>query len=123
MDHEMKAGIIFVVIAFGIPLMTFPFLSGYAKDKNILDNLYLVGIEINKSNQGDGINQSSGNIEKTQRKTSDYSRFIPHRIPLRLFLVFTVIFLYMGVVRIDASMRKKKGSYENPPSPPFAKGG
>ncbi len=117
MNREMKAGIIFIVIGICIPLMTLPFLSGYEKDKNILDNLYRVGIDLKKSNQNDRVNQSSGNVEKTLHKTPNFPKLIPTRIPFRLFLVFTVILFYMGICRIDASMRKKKESYKNPPTP------
>jgi hypothetical protein len=110
MTDEKKIGIILILIGVCIPLLTLPFLSGYSKDKDIVENLYQAGIELRKSNQGNTETQPSGATEKMQRKTPDLSKLIPKRIPLRFFLVITVVFLYMGIVRIDASIRKKKES-------------
>jgi hypothetical protein len=93
--------------------MTLPFLSGYAKDKDILENLYQVGIPLKIAKQGDAANQPSGNIQKINRKTPNFSKLIPKTIPLRFFLVITVILFYMGIVRIDSARRKKAAQREH----------
>jgi hypothetical protein len=44
----------------------------------------------------------------------------PKRIPLRFFLVVSLIFLYMGIVRVDTARRRLKEPYKGPmgDSPP-----
>jgi hypothetical protein len=113
MDRETKTGIIFIILGICIPLATFPYLSGYAKDKGILENLYQAGIQIRHDKQGDTANQPSENIGKINRSTPNLSKLIPQKIPLRFFLVITVILVYMGIVRIDASRRKKAARLEH----------
>ena len=110
MDREGKFGIILIIIGICIPLMTIPFLSGYSKDKGMLDNLYQAGIELSKGNQGETGNQAPVKIATPQRKSPDFPKLIPKRIPFRFFLVITVILMYMGIVRIDASIRRKNNT-------------
>ena len=56
MDRDTKIGIILIIIGIGIPLLTFPFLSGYAEDKSIVENLYQAGIRIKPTKQNDAAN-------------------------------------------------------------------
>ena len=106
MDREKKFGIILIIIGICIPLMTLPFLSGYSKDQGILD-LYRAGIALTKDKQVETGTQTPVKIAAPQRKLPSFSKLIPTRIPFRFFLVITVVLLYMGIVRIDASIRKK----------------
>ena len=113
MDKETKIGILLIILGIGIPLATFPYLSGYAKDKGIVENFYQAGIQIRQDNKGDTANLPAESMRKITRTTPNFSKLIPKRIPLRLFLVFTVILVYMGIVRIDASRRKKAAQREH----------
>jgi hypothetical protein len=113
MDREAKMGIILIILGIGIPLATLPYLSGYAKDKGVVENLYQAGIPINQDKQGDTVNQPAENMRKINRTTPNFSKLIPRKIPLRLFLVITVILVYMGIVRIDSSRRKKAAKREH----------
>ena len=113
MDRETKTGIILIILGICIPLATFPYLSGYAKDKSIVENLYQAGIQIKQDKQGDTANQPAENMRKINRTTPNFSKLIPNKIPFRLFLVFTVVLVYMGIVRIDSSRRKKAARREH----------
>ncbi len=112
MDREGKLGVILIIIGICIPLMTLPFLSGYSQDKSILDNLYQAGIELRRGKPVDQGKQDPVINKKVplQRKVPNFSKLIPKRIPFRFFLVFTVVLFYMGIVRIDASIRRKKAT-------------
>ena len=107
MDPEKKIGILFILIAICIPLAAIPFLSGYSKDKGVIANLYGLAIEIKKDEGKDSSGQDAA-VEKAPRRTLDFSRTIPKRIPFRIFLAFTLIFLYPGIVRIDAARRRER---------------
>jgi hypothetical protein len=113
MDRETKTGILLIILGICIPLATFPYLSGYAKDKGIVENLYQAGIQIKQDNKGDTANLPAESMRKITRTTPNFSKLVPKRIPLRLFLVITVILVYMGIVRIDASRRKKAAKREH----------
>jgi hypothetical protein len=111
MDRETKTGIALIILGVCIPLATFPYLSGYAKDKGIVENLYQAGIQIRHDTPSGATNQpAEGKITRT---TPNFSKLIPRRLPFRLFLVITVILVYMGIVRIDASRRKKAERHEH----------
>ncbi|MGA3175463.1 MAG: hypothetical protein ABSE25_13730 [Syntrophorhabdales bacterium] len=96
-------GIIFIVIAICLPLAALPFLSGYSKEKSIFGNLYGVAIEIRKDSQA----RVDGSGTEEGHRPTDFSRMIPKRIPLRFFLAVTLIFLYMGIIRIDRARRRE----------------
>lgn len=113
MDREKKVGIIFIVVGICIPLMVLPFLSGYSKDKKFSENLYWAGIAIRKDKPSATEHQSPGNTQEARRRMSDPSIFIPKRIPFRFFLVITLVLLYMGIIRIDRSRRKKKDNRDS----------
>jgi hypothetical protein len=105
MDPEKKLGIIYIIIAFCVPLLTMPFLSGYSREKSIAANLYGVSIELRKDahSRPDRL----GGLEEPHQGKFALSRLTPKRIPFRFFLVVTLIFLYMGIVRIDKARRRE----------------
>jgi len=113
MDKETKIGIAFIIIGICIPLMAFPYLSGYTADKGIFENLFQAGIQIKKDKPGDTANQPPGTMRKITRRTPDFSKLIPKAIPFRFFLVISVVLFYMGIVRIDAARRKKAAKLEH----------
>ena len=114
MHRQRRVGIILIIIGICLPLITLPFLSGYSRDRGIFDNLYRVGIDLRKDRQADVGNQTPSKLEERERKTPGFSRFIPKRIPFRFFLVITLILLYLGIVKINASGRNQDGQFEKP---------
>lgn len=114
MDKETKTGIALIILGICIPLATLPFLSGYAKEKGIVENLYQAGIQISRdTTKGDTASQPPETVKKITRSTPNFSKLIPKRIPFRLFLIVSLILWYMGIVRIDASRRKKAERHEH----------
>jgi hypothetical protein len=115
MDREMKMGIIYIIIAIGIPLLALPFVSGYEKDKGFFENFYKIAIMIKKDQTTDPGTLPADNIEKPKSKAAYFFKLItPKRIPFRFFLVITLIFLYIGIVKIDSARRRLKGNQLNP---------
>jgi len=114
MDKRKKTGIILIIVGLCIPLLALPFVSGYSKDKGIIDNFYKIGIQIRKDTEGNAGNEGFANPNRDiTGKSPNFSKLIPKRIPLRFFLVITLIFLYMGIVRIapparDTEQKTKK---------------
>ena len=114
MDRETKYGIFLIIIGMLIPLASAPFMSGFSRDKGIIDNLYDASIPIRENHPADAINPSSGDSVSSKSKSGiQWSRLIPKRIPFRFFLVPTLIFSYMGIVRIDRARRRRRGEYDN----------
>ena len=111
MDREKKVGIILIIIGICIPLAIFPFLSGYSKEKGIVDTIYKAGIAIRNDKQGGEESPSPITVDKPKAKIS-FSRLIPKRIPFRFFLAATLILLYMGFIRIDRSRRRARGEFD-----------
>ena len=113
MDKRKKTGIILIVVGICIPLLALPFVSGYSRDKGIIDNFYKIGIQIRKDVEGNAGNEGFANLDRNIiGKSPNFSKLIPKRIPLRFFLVITLIFLYMGIVRI-APPRKDEPGHES----------
>jgi hypothetical protein len=100
MEQRKKTGIILIIVGICFPLLALPFVSGYSKDKGIIDNFYKIGIQIREDTEGNAGNEGFANLENIKGKSIKFSKLIPKRIPLRFFLVVTLIFLYMGIVRI-----------------------
>jgi hypothetical protein len=114
MDNETKFGILLIIIGILIPLASAPFMSGFSRDKGIIDNLYDASIPIRENHPADAINPASGDSDSSKGKTGiQWSRLIPKRIPFRFFLVPTLIFSYMGIVRIDRARRRRRGEYDD----------
>jgi hypothetical protein len=109
MDPEKRLGIIFIIIGLIIPLAVLPFVSGFSKDKGFYENFYNVGIEIRKDTKESVPSQPPVKVEGTNSKVRiTWSMLIPNKIQLRFILVPTVILVYIGVIRIDRSRRRKQ---------------
>lgn len=106
-DKELKRGITLILIGILIPLIALPFVSGFSKDKSFYDNFYSAGIEISKD-KAETVSSSDKVEEKPKTKSLDFSRFIPRSIPFRFFLAIMVVFIYIGIIKIDSWRRKKK---------------
>ena len=104
MDLEKKIGILLIAIGICVPLCAVPYLPGYSRDKGIFGNLYSLAIEIGGDKQAPADQFIS--LDKPHHKIPDFSKLKPKRIPL-LFLAVTLIFFYMGIVRIDQARRKE----------------
>jgi hypothetical protein len=109
MEKRKKSGIIFIIIGICVPLLALPFVSGYSKERGFWANFYKIGIQIRRDPHGMAGNEPLAHVEGTQGKGLNYSMLIPKRIPLRFFLVITLIFLYIGIVRIAPQRREQDG--------------
>jgi hypothetical protein len=108
MDSEKILCIVFIIIGLLIPLAALPFVSGFSKDKGFYDNFYNVGIDILKDTNDNTLSQPPANTKETNSKVRiTWSMLIPHRIPFRFFLAPMVLLIYIGIIRIDRSRRKK----------------
>jgi hypothetical protein len=106
MNKQKKIGIIFIIIGICVPLIAFPFITGWSDKKSLFDNFYEAGIEIRKANSKT-VNSSADKIVDNKTKKITYSDLMPDKIPFRLFLVITVILVYAGIVKIDHSRQSK----------------
>lgn len=111
MDKERKVGTIFIVIGILVPLIVLPFVSGFSKDKGFYDNFFGAAIELSKD-EFETIGAAEKDRDKPKGFTIEFSRLKPKRIPFRFFLAFTLIFLYVGIVKIDSARRKAKEDAE-----------
>lgn len=108
MDPEKRLGITFIIIGLIIPLVVLPFVTGFSKDKGFYENFNNVGIPIGKDSKDNVPRQPPSKGEEANSKIKiTWSMLIPQRIPFRFFLVPTVILIYMGIIRIDRSRRRK----------------
>lgn len=108
MDPEKRLGIIFIIIGLFIPLAVLPFVSGFSREKGFYENFNNVGIPIGKNPEDSVPNQPPIKGEGSNSKIKvTWSMLIPQKIPFRLFFVPTVLFIYMGIIRIDRSRRRK----------------
>ena len=112
MDRQKRIGIIIIIVGICLPLITLPFLSGYAKEKGIFENLYRVGIELKRDKQDGAGNSPPANIEKPVAQAPAFLKLIPKRIPFRFFLVITLILFYIGIVKISAASREQESQIE-----------
>jgi hypothetical protein len=102
MDRESKVGAVLIVIGICIPLAVLPFVSGYSKEKNIFQNLYQVGIALGDEKQVDAVKA------KSSRDGFDFRKLVPRKIPFRLVLAATPVFLFAGYMRLDGARRRKR---------------
>jgi len=108
MDPEKRLGIIFIIIGLIIPLVVLPFVTGFSKDKGFYENFNNVGIPTGKDSKDNAPSQPPIKGEGDNSKVKiTWSMLIPQRIPLRFFFVPTVFLIYMGIIRIDRSRRRK----------------
>ena len=109
MDPEKRLGIILIIIGLVIPLLVLPFVSGFSREKGFYYNFYEAGIAIGKADRNDGASQPPPPEKGMTPKTRiTWSGLIPKRIPFRLFLVPTVLLIYMGIIRIDRVRRRQQ---------------
>ena len=115
MDPEKRLGIVLIIIGLLIPLAALPFVSGFSKDKGFLGNFYQVGIDIRKDTNDNVPSQPTTNIKETNSKVRiAWSMFIPHKIPFRFFFAPMVLFIYIGIIRIERSRKKNRTSDQRP---------
>jgi hypothetical protein len=108
MNQRKKSGIIFIIVGICIPLLALPFVSGYSKELGFFDNFYKIGIQIKKASPPKSGSDPLAHLDGDQGK-SKLSILIPKRIPFRFFLVVTLIFFYIGIVRIAPPRREQDG--------------
>jgi hypothetical protein len=105
MNAMKKSGIRLIIIGICLPLVALPFMSSDAKGKGFWENFYRIGIQLKKGNES-GMQSPSDEITKTENikfDTSNLTKMVPKRIPLRFFLVAGLILFYLGLVRIIRS--------------------
>jgi hypothetical protein len=95
-DREKKIGIAFIVFGICFPLLLLPFISGYEKDKGIIQNLFNVGIMLKKEKP----------VTSKETFPSSLMKIIPGRLPYRFVLAIGIFLIFTGIVKIDLSRRK-----------------
>jgi hypothetical protein len=109
MDPEKRLGIVLIIVGLLIPLAALPFVSGFSRDKGFYDNFYKAGIKVSRDADDKADNQPVAAARETDSKARiTWSMLIPHRIPFRFFLAPTVLLIYIGIIRIEQSRRKKR---------------
>jgi hypothetical protein len=96
MNREKKIGIALIVFGVCFPLMLLPFVSGYEKEKGMVQNLFNVGIIFRK--------EKAVTIGETF--PSSLMKVIPGRLPYRFVLASGIFFIFTGILKIDLSRRK-----------------
>jgi hypothetical protein len=96
MNKEKKIGIVLIVFGICFPLMLLPFVSGYEKDRGMVQNLFNMGIMLNKEKV----------VTIGETYPSSLMRIIPRRLPYRFVLASGILFIFMGILKIDLSRRK-----------------
>jgi hypothetical protein len=96
MNKEKKIGIALIVFGICFPLMLLPFVSGYEKDKGMVQNLFNMGIILNKEKV----------VTMGETSSSSLMKIIPGRLPYRFMLASGILFIFMGILKIDLSRRK-----------------
>lgn len=96
MNREKKIGIVLIIVGICLPLIFLPFLSGYDKDKGIIENFLKIGIVIKKEKPA-----SADKIAPSSTKNS-----LPTRFPFRFILAFGVFLIFAGFVKIDLIKRR-----------------
>ena len=96
MGREKKIGVALIVFGVCIPLILFPFVSGYEKENGIFQNLFTVGILLKKEKP-----VTSGEIFP-----SSLMKIIPEMLPYRFALAIGIFLIFAGIVKIDLSRRK-----------------
>ena len=96
MGREKKIGVTLIVLGVCIPLILFPFVSGYEKENGIFQNLFTVGLLLKKEKP-----VTSGEIFP-----SSLMKIIPEMLPYRFALAIGIFLIFAGIVKIDLSRRK-----------------
>ena len=109
MDSGKKQGILFILVGMAIPLIILPFVSGLSVDKGLRDMFFNAGIVIRKDAQKTpAVSGTTESVQTGEESRRTYSSLIPRRIPYRYFFIPMVIFIYIGIVKIDRSRRKER---------------
>lgn len=109
MDPEKKLGIILIIIGLIIPLAALPFVSGFSREKGFYENIYNVRIDIRKDVKDNVPSQTPVNTEGTKTKPGNaLSWLMPKRIQFRFLLIPAVVFVYIGIIKIDGSRRRRR---------------
>ncbi len=80
-----------------LPLIFLPFVSGYEKDKNMIQNIFKISIILKKEKQNTG----------ETAVPSSFVKMIPGKLPFRFVLAAGIFLIFVGIVKIDTSRRKK----------------
>jgi hypothetical protein len=96
MNREKKAGIALIVFGICLLLILFPFVSGYEKDKGIIQNLFNIGIVLKK--------EKPPTVKEVF--PSSLMRILPGRLPYRFILAIGIFLIFAGIVKIDIAKRK-----------------
>ncbi len=96
MDKEHKAGIALIVFGICFPLILLPFVSGYEKDKGIVQNLFSVGIVLKKNKP----------VTVKEVFPSSLVSILPRRLPYRFILAVGIFLVFAGIVKMDMARRK-----------------
>jgi len=107
MTNEKKKGILLIVIGICIPLFALPFVSGFDINKGFMDNFYNTGIRITKDTGQPAVSVKDAAPEKSRNPLNPKNMRI-EKIPFRLFLVPTVLLIYIGIVMIERAKIRKK---------------
>ncbi len=106
MNAMKKSGIRLIIIGICLPLIALPFMStGASKPVGFWESFYRMGIQLKKGNES-GMESPAAEVTRTENinfDTSNLSKMVPKRIPLRFFLAAALILFYLGVVRIIKS--------------------
>ena len=108
MDRDKKQGVMFIIIGLLIPLAVLPFVTGFSRDKGLYANFYYGGIEIGRAAEVGGPAGPAPVAREGEPKVGTKSFLPARRIPFRFFLVPTVILIYVGIMRIERSRRRKQ---------------
>jgi hypothetical protein len=101
MDREKKIGIALIIFGICFPLIMLPFVSGYEKDKGIIQNLFDAGIVLKNERPVTGKETFPASLMK----------IVPGRLPYRFLLASGIFFIFMGILKID--IWKHKDDDEN----------
>jgi hypothetical protein len=102
MDREKRIGIVLIIFGICFPLVLLPFVSGYEKDKGIIQNLFNVGIVLKKEKP----------VTVQETFPSSLMKVIPGRLPYRFIIASGIFFIFTGIMKIDIS--RPKDSDQNP---------
>jgi hypothetical protein len=96
MDREKKIGIALIIFGICFPLILLPFVSGYEKNKGIIQNLFNVGIVLKKEKPVTGHVTFPASLMK----------IITARLPYRFVIASGIFLIFTGILKIDISRRK-----------------
>jgi hypothetical protein len=95
-NREKKIGITLIVFGICFPLILLPFVSGYEKDKGIIQNLFNAGIALKKEKPVTG----------GETAPSPFMKIILGKLPYRFILASGIFLIFTGILKIDISRRK-----------------